>query len=183
MSVLALDTATAHCTVAFAGRSAGVDAPTGHAEQLAELIRAVVPDPAGITSIVVGVGPGPYTGLRVGVVTAATLAEALAVPAAGVCSLDGLGWRIGDGVVATDARRKEVFAARYSGGQRVEGPVVIPPGQVGVCWPGLPVLGPAAQRYPELGTFAQVEAAELLEVPALLPVRPWYLREPDAKPV
>lgn len=177
-----MDTATPHCTAAFESRSAGVVAPTGHAEHLAELIRAVAPDVAQIEAIVVGVGPGPYTGLRVGVVTALTMAAALGVPVAGVCSLDGLGWCIGDGIVATDARRREVFVARYVDGRRVEGPLVIPPAQVGERWPGMRVVGPAAQRYPELGEFAQVAAADLLSVPAQLPARPWYLREPDAKP-
>ncbi|HQR80255.1 MAG TPA: tRNA (adenosine(37)-N6)-threonylcarbamoyltransferase complex dimerization subunit type 1 TsaB [Actinomycetota bacterium] len=182
MSVLAMDTATPHCTAACAGRSAGVIAPTGHAEHLVELIREVAPDLAEVTSIVVGVGPGPYTGLRVGVVTAAVMGQALGVPVAGVCSLDGLGARLGEGVVVTDARRREVFAARYADGRRVEGPVVIPPAQVAERWPGLRVLGPAVQRYPDLGQDAAVDAADLLAVPADLPVRPWYLREPDAKP-
>jgi tRNA threonylcarbamoyladenosine biosynthesis protein TsaB len=177
-----MDTATPHCTAAFDGRSAGVVAPTGHAEHLAELIRAVAPDVGQIEAIVVGVGPGPYTGLRVGVVTAVTMAAALTVPVSGACSLDGLGWRVGDGIVATDARRREVFVARYVGGHRVEGPLVIPPAEVGQRWPGVRVVGPAAQRYPDLGEFALVDAADLLAVPAELPARPWYLREPDAKP-
>ena len=77
MSVLAMDTSTAHCTVAFGDRCAGVVAPTGHAEHLAALIRDVVPDMGAVERIVVGVGPGPYTGLRVGVVTGATMAQAL----------------------------------------------------------------------------------------------------------
>lgn len=183
MSVLAMDTATPHCTAAFGGRSAGVEAPTGHAEHLAELIRAVVPDMALVSAIVVGVGPGPYTGLRVGVVTAVTMAEALGVPVAGICSLDGLGRVLGDGVIVTDARRREVFAARYLAGRRVQGPTVLPPAEVGQRWPGLPVLGPAVQRYPDLGTLAHVDAKDLLGLPADLPARPWYLREPDAKPV
>ncbi|MCU0299838.1 MAG: tRNA (adenosine(37)-N6)-threonylcarbamoyltransferase complex dimerization subunit type 1 TsaB [Candidatus Nanopelagicales bacterium] len=182
MSILAMDTSSAHCTAAFAGLSAGVDAPTGHAEHLAGLIQQVVPDISEIRSIVVGVGPGPYTGLRVGVVTAVTMAEALGVPVAGVCSLDGLGARIGDGVVVTDARRREVFAARYAAGRRVEGPMVIAPARVRELWPEARVVGPAVQRYPDLGEFAQLDAADLLEVPADLPARPWYLREPDAKP-
>lgn len=177
--ILAMDTSTPHCTVAFDGRSAGVVAPTGHAEQLASLIREVVPDLAQIRGIVAGVGPGPYTGLRVGVVTATTMAAALGVPVAGVCSLDGLGARLGDGVIVTDARRREVFAARYEAGRRVEGPIVIPPAEL--PWPG-PVVGPAVERYPELGQWAQLDAADLLLVPADLPARPWYLREPDAKP-
>lgn len=177
-----MDTSTAHCTVAFGQRRAGVVAPTGHAEHLAELIREVVGDMGQVQRIVVGVGPGPYTGLRVGVVTAATMAQALDVPVAGVCSLDGLGVRLGDGVVVTDARRREVFAARYERGRRIGDPVVLPPAQVAERWPDLPVVGPAVQRYPDLGEFAQLEAADLLDVPADLPVHPWYLREPDATP-
>ena len=179
--ILAMDTSTPHCTAAFDGRSAGVVAPTGHAENLADLIRQVVPDMSLISGIVAGVGPGPYTGLRVGVVTATTMAEALGVPVFGVCSLDGLGARIGDGVVVTDARRREVFAARYEGGRRVEGPVVIPPAEASQRWKG-PVVGPAVARYPDLGQMAVVDAADLLIVPADMPARPWYLREPDAKP-
>jgi tRNA threonylcarbamoyl adenosine modification protein YeaZ len=177
-----MDTATAHCTVAFGDRRAGVVAPTGHAEHLAALIREVVPDMGEIERIVVGVGPGPYTGLRVGVVTAATMARALGVPVAGVCSLDGLGHRFGDGVVASDARRREVFAARYEAGRRVAGPVVLSPAEVAQRWPDAPVVGPAVERYPDLGTLALVEAADLLDVEADLPVHPWYLREPDATP-
>lgn len=180
MSILAVDTATAYCSAAFGAASAGVEAPTGHAEHLAELIRRVVPSMDRITRIVVGVGPGPYTGLRVGVVTAVTMAEALDVPVAGVCSLDGLGHRLQDAVVVTDARRREVFAARYEQGRRVEGPLVVAPGAVPERWPGQRVCGPAIERYPDLGEFAQVRAADLLGVPATLPARPLYLREPDA---
>lgn len=182
MSVLAMDTSTAHCTVAFGDRCAGVVAPTGHAEHLAALIRDVVPDMGAVERIVVGVGPGPYTGLRVGVVTGATMAQALGIPVAGVCSLDGLGHRLGDAVVVTDARRREVFAARYENGARVGDPVVLAPAQVRDRWPGVPVVGPAVQRYADLGEFAQLDAADLLAVPADLPVHPWYLRAPDATP-
>lgn len=182
MTALALDTSTPHCTVAFGTATAAVVAPTGHAEHLAELIRRVLPDMSAVSRIVVGVGPGPYTGLRVGLVTAVTMAEALAVPVAGVCSLDGVGLRFGDVVVVTDARRREVFAARYESGVRVEGPVVLPPAEVAGRWPGVAVRGPAVERYPDLGQFAQVGAADLLGVPATLPPRPIYLREPDATP-
>ena len=142
-----------------------VEAPTGHAEHLAALIRQVAPDLSLVERIVVGVGPGPYTGLRVGVVTAVTMGEALGVPVWGVCSLDGLGARIGDGVVVTDARRREVFAALYAGGRRVAGPVVVPPSRVPEMWPGETVVGPAVQRYPELGRLELVDAADLLGVP------------------
>ncbi len=180
--ILAIDTSTSRCSAAFGRRSAGIEAPTGHAEHLADVIRQVVDDVSQIESIVVGVGPGPYTGLRVGVVTALTMATALEVPVAGVCSLDGLGHRMGEGVVVTDARRREVFAALYSQGHRIDGPVVLSPSQVPLRWPDQPVMGPGTARYPDLGDAGQIDAADLLEVPADLPVRPWYLRDPDAKP-
>jgi hypothetical protein len=60
--------------------------------------------------------------------------------------------------------------------------MVIAPARVGELWPEALVVGPAVQRYPDLGEFAQLDAADLLGVPADLPARPWYLREPDAKP-
>jgi tRNA threonylcarbamoyl adenosine modification protein YeaZ len=180
--ILAMDTATSRCTAACDGREAGIEAPTGHAEHLAGLIRAVVDDLGELTGLVVGVGPGPYTGLRVGVVTALTMAEALGIPVAGVCSLDGLGALVGDGVVVTDARRREVFAAQYAQGRRVAGPTVLPPAAVARNWPGVRVVGPAVARYPDLGEPAVLSAADLLAVPADLPPRPWYLREPDARP-
>ena len=80
-----------------------------------------------LTGIAVGVGPGPFTGLRVGLVTARTLAMVRAIPVHGVCSLDILAAEamdagIADFVVATDARRKEVYLAAYVGGRRVRGP-------------------------------------------------------------
>ena len=99
-----------------------------------------------------------------------------------MCSLDGIGYRFGDVVVVTDARRREVFAARYEGGRRIAGPEVLAPADVANRWPGVPVVGPGVQRYPDLGAFAELEAADLLDVPAELPVHPWYLRDPDATP-
>src|SRR6476619_4307371 len=69
-----------------------------------------------VTGIVVGVGPGPYTGLRVGLVTAAALGDALGVPVHGICTLDGIAYAAGldePFTVATAARRKEVYWARY----------------------------------------------------------------------
>src|SRR6476469_3891099 len=110
-----------------------------HGEQLAPLIEAVLAD-AGIvrqdlTAIAVGVGPGPFTGLRVGLVTARTLAFVLEIPVYGVCTLDVLaveaveaGAVASDFAVATGARRKEVYLARYDDrGTRLEGPLVDKP--------------------------------------------------------
>ena len=95
-----------------------------HGEQLAPLVDRAL-ERAGIvrqdlTAIGVGVGPGPFTGLRVGLVTARTLGFVLDLPVYGVCTLDVLaveavdtGTVGGDFVVATDARRREVYLASY----------------------------------------------------------------------
>ena len=108
-----------------------------HAELLTPHILECL-DSAGFTAaeldaVVVGVGPGPFTGLRVGMATAAAFADAIGVPVHGVCSLDGLAARAraagvtGDVVVVTDARRREAYHARYDDdGVRTSGPIVGP---------------------------------------------------------
>lgn len=131
MAVLALDTSAA-VAVALVGdggerlavRSA--DERRRHAETLAPLISEVLAeagvDRTALTAIVAGTGPAPFTGLRVGLVTARTLALSLGIPALGVSGLDAiaaqavsdLGLTPGDEVLATaDARRREVYWARY----------------------------------------------------------------------
>src|SRR4249919_2263367 len=107
-----------------------------HGEYLAPLIEGVLRD-AGVvrqdlTALAVGTGPGPFTGLRVGLVTARTLALALEIPAYGVCTLDilaaaAIDQGLTDFLVATDARRKEVYLASYVEGVRAGEPVVIKP--------------------------------------------------------
>ncbi len=169
-----------------------------HGEQLAPLIAAVLGD-AGIsrlelTGIAVGVGPGPFTGLRVGLVTARALALVLDLPVHGVCSLDVLaveavdtGAVDRDFVVATDARRKEVYLAAYDArGTRVSGPVVQKPV---VAASALPTVGEGALLYPEsfphpvgplrpaAGWLARVVVGHRAE---LLGADPLYLRRPDA---
>jgi tRNA threonylcarbamoyl adenosine modification protein YeaZ len=149
-----------------------------HGELLAvglrEVLKAGVPD-----EVVVGVGPGPFTGLRVGIMTAAAFASARGLPVRGVCSLDGLA--APDTVVMTDARRKEVYWAVYDGtGTRVDGPHVTAPSEVPTA--GRRVVGDGAQlyglsteelpRYPSVSRLAQVAEA--------LPLTPLYLRRPDA---
>jgi tRNA threonylcarbamoyladenosine biosynthesis protein TsaB len=168
-----------------------------HGEELAPAIDAVMRQ-AGIvrqdlTAIGVGVGPGPFTGLRVGLVTARTLAFVLDVPVYGVCSLDvlaieavGTGVVAGDFVVATDARRKEVYLAAYDeSGVRIEGPVVDKPADVAT---ELPTVGEGARLYPDhfplsvgplrpsAGWLARCVAEERV---ALLDPEPLYLRRPD----
>ena len=102
----------------------------------------------------VGCGPGPFTGLRVGMATAAAYGHALGIPVHGVCSLDAIGieHRTGEVLVVTDARRREVYWARYRDGVRVDGPAVNAPADVPPTltrWPAHPstrAVRPAALR-------------------------------------
>jgi len=169
-----------------------------HGEHLAPLIEVVLRD-AGVvrqdlTALAVGTGPGPFTGLRVGLVTARTLALVLEIPAYGVCSLDAIALEAAEGlrfttdfVVATDARRKEVYLAAYDAqGTRLSGPVVDRPEAVAT---DLPVAGEGAVLYqdwftravgpvlPSAGWLARAVVEERVE---LTDPEPRYLRRPDA---
>jgi tRNA threonylcarbamoyl adenosine modification protein YeaZ len=197
--VLALDTATPTLVVGLARWSAdGTEVlaeravPSGnrHAELLTPTIRAVLTEAgrgmADLDAVVTGLGPGPFTGLRVGVVTAAALGDARGLPVHGVCSLDA----IGDGArsVVTDARRKEVHWAVYDdAGRRVAGPGVDRPEDAPVVEP---VVGDVrfAERLGREVAAAEVTTAGLLRAAAPLfgrppaPLEPLYLRRPDAVP-
>lgn len=202
--LLALDTATPVVTVAVhggAGILASYDAEAGprHGELLAPAVVDVLAragiDRRDLTEVVVGVGPGPYTGLRVGLVTARTLGAVLAVPVVGVVTLDALAAAqtalIASRqpyVVATDARRREVYWARYEGHRRIEGPAVDLPADLAERLAGAPVVGRGAQRYPDVlfpadgpadpsaTVMAQARVAGTLE---LVDPQPLYLRRPD----
>jgi tRNA threonylcarbamoyl adenosine modification protein YeaZ len=206
--VLAVDTATRAVTAgvveltadAVLLRAARVEHDARkHAELLMPTVQAVCADAGtplrGIDAIVVGAGPGPFTGLRVGMVTAAALGDALGVPVHGVCSLDAIAAdAAGDGplLVVTDARRREVYWAAYdAAGNRVEGPHVDPPavvaraGELGaVAAAGgsaglvrLPVRPPESPSPTGLVTVA---APALRAGTAPEPLVPLYLRRPDA---
>jgi tRNA threonylcarbamoyl adenosine modification protein YeaZ len=205
--LLAFDTATPLVTVALHDGDDLVlelasERRLQHGEQLAPLIDRALAE-AGLvrqdlTAVGVGVGPGPFTGLRVGLVTARTLGFVLEIPVYGVCTLDvlaieavdtGFVGNEGDGefVVATDARRKEVYLATYDGdGERLDGPVVGKPADLAT---GRPAVGEGAVLYPEAfphqvgpilpsaGWLARVIAEERAE---LRDPEPLYLRRPDA---
>jgi tRNA threonylcarbamoyladenosine biosynthesis protein TsaB len=202
--LLAFDTATPFVTVALHDGDDVVaerrsEQRMKHGEQLAPLIEAVLAD-AGLvrqdlTALGVGVGPGPFTGLRVGLVTARTLAYVLELPVYGVCSLDvvALEAALGptpvgtDFTVATDARRKEVYLATYDDrGRRLTGPDVVRPAEAAT---DAPVAGEGAALYPDdfpdvrqpampsAGWLARAVAEELTE---LHDPDPMYLRRPDA---
>ncbi|RKN08089.1 tRNA (adenosine(37)-N6)-threonylcarbamoyltransferase complex dimerization subunit type 1 TsaB [Streptomyces radicis] len=212
MLLLALDTATPAVTVALyeAGRDGGaalaasdeIDARR-HGELLLPAVDRVLSD-AGrglgeVTGLVVGTGPGPYTGLRVGLVTAEALGAARSIPVHGVGTLDALAYATGldePFVVATDARRKEVYWARYADARtRVAGPAVDRPAEIAGEVAGLPAAGAGARLYPEAFTGVREDlpahvsavalgalAAERLSAGEPLPgARPQYLRRPDAR--
>ncbi|MCY7365887.1 MAG: tRNA (adenosine(37)-N6)-threonylcarbamoyltransferase complex dimerization subunit type 1 TsaB [Frankiaceae bacterium] len=204
MLVLALDTSSAAVSAGLSrvtptavepvAESVAVDGRR-HGELLAVGVRVVLAE-AGVdrrelTAVVVGTGPGPFTGLRVGLVTAATTADALGIPAYGVCSLDAFG--LADGWVLADARRKEVYWARYAAGERVEGPGVCAPADLplpcGAVLAGagallhrasLPGLVRDEPRYPSAHLLV-VRAADRVRAGAPSePLTPLYLRRPDA---
>ncbi len=203
MLVLGLDTSTPAVSAALVETDGAavlaehvvVDARR-HGELLAVGVERVLAD-AGVgrrdlNAVAVGLGPGPFTGLRVGVVTAAALGDALGIPAYGTCSLDGLG--SGARIAVTDARRREVYWARYDEVGRVDGPYVCPPAELAEragAWPDLPVIGDGAAvhaqafdgrvladepRYPSAARLALLAShAPITEL------TPLYLRRPDAE--
>lgn len=204
MLVLGLDTSSPAVSAALVSLARGdvevlaehvvLDARR-HGEVLAQGVRTVLaerrPD-----AIVVGSGPGPFTGLRVGLMTAAAMSDALGIPAYAVCSLDGLATRP-DVVVVTDARRREVYWARYADGERVEGPQVERPADLAdrLGSEDVPLVGAGAVLHREAFAGRTVLEEPLHpSVPALVaraaprvvtgappePLTPLYLRRPDA---
>lgn len=173
--------------------SVAVEDRRAHAEQLVALVQQAV-GRAGVnlgelTSVVVGVGPGPFTGLRVGVAAALTLGEALGIPVRGVCSLDvvALAWADrgdapADFAVVADARRKEVYWARYdAAGLRTAGPFVTTPDQVpagALAGPGAGLTGGECVGPEVLDAGAMAAAADRLIDAG---TEPLYLRRPDAE--
>ncbi|MGW7195371.1 tRNA (adenosine(37)-N6)-threonylcarbamoyltransferase complex dimerization subunit type 1 TsaB [Streptomyces chryseus] len=206
MLLLAVDTATPAVTVALhdgdsvVAEAGQVDARR-HGELLLPTVDRVLAGAGlkldAVTGVVVGVGPGPYTGLRVGLATAETFGLVLGVPVHGLCTLDGLAYAAGltgPFAVATDARRKEVYWARYDDARtRVSEPAVDRPADIAEQLAGLPVVGSGALLYPEAfgdargpehqsaGALASLAAERLAAGEPFLPPLPLYLRRPDAQ--
>jgi tRNA threonylcarbamoyl adenosine modification protein YeaZ len=160
-------------------------------ELTAELISQVVAASgikiSDITDVVVGVGPGPFTGLRVGLVTAAVFAHARNIPIHGICSLDAIAFDYAKPcVVVTDARRKELYWARYED-KRIGEPQVSKPEDLLAQFPNTDFVGPGAQLYPDSisGSVLELKAGSLAKLfvsgnAQLVDVSPMYLRKPDA---
>ncbi|WBB79223.1 tRNA (adenosine(37)-N6)-threonylcarbamoyltransferase complex dimerization subunit type 1 TsaB [Micromonospora sp. WMMD882] len=214
MLVLVVDSSTPAVTAALAEVTAdgvtiraqrhAVDA-RAHGELLAPQVAAVLAEvgarPADLGAIVAGLGPGPFTGLRVGLVTAATMGQALGVPTYGVCSLDAIGQPAAAGepvLAASDARRREIYWAVYDGaGERIAGPDVALPtvvaerardlGVTGMVGDGAhryaDVLGlplRAEPRYPSAAALAALVAGRIRAAAPGDRLTPLYLRRPDA---
>lgn len=139
---------------------------TDHGRAVSDLVAKALLNNPTPSQVVVGMGPGPFTGLRVGVSFAQTFALAREIPVIGICSLDAIVVDQDNYTVAIDARRKEIYWARYEGGVRVEGPSVNKPDEVTDF-----IVG----QYPSVTEM--VKQSSLQNEKEL-----FYLRRPDAVP-
>ena len=168
--VLAIDTSTSRTSVAIVEDSKVLysgfrDGATAHGPSLPALVQAALAI-SDVDEVVVGMGPGPFTGLRVGIAFAQSFALAREIPVRGVCSLDAIAAQVidKDFIITVDARRKEVYWARYTDGIRVGDPAVNFPADV----TGAPIH---ADLFPDM--------LSLTNLPGNI-TEPIYLRRPDA---
>jgi tRNA threonylcarbamoyl adenosine modification protein YeaZ len=205
--VAVLDTATPAITAAVAAVTGTVEIlaervtvdARAHGELLAPQLDAVLREvgvrPRDLAAVVAGVGPGPFTGLRVGLVTAAALADVTNLPRYGVSTLDALGWAApGRVLVATDARRREVYWAVYDNGTRIAGPAVGRPAELPAPDGVTAAVGDGALRYadvlglpvrdephyPPVAGLVALAADRIRDKAPTEPLTPLYLRRPDA---
>lgn len=217
MLVLAIDTATPavtagvvaleHSGLTVLGTRVTHD-PRAHGELLTPHVLDAAAQ-AGVSlrevdAIACGIGPGPYTGLRAGMATAAALGHSLGVPVHPVCSLDAIaadvvtGGHDGPFLVVTDARRREVYWATYdAAGNRMDGPGVQRPAELAATLgstAGSAAAGQGAELYRDVLGAAVLEPATptvagivragrsaLLANTTPAPLTPLYLRRPDAQ--
>ena len=178
---LLIDTSTSRTSVAIADNNETIfrahhDGALSHGEVLPKLVSEALAVENNIDEVIVGMGPGPFTGLRSGIAFAQSFAFARGIPWSGLCSLDAIAANFSekDFAVAVDARRKEVFYARYTEGIRV--------GEPGVCQPSqltsleIPIHGEASNEFPDPSKFV-----EILKTTTKY-LQPIYVRRPDAYP-
>lgn len=168
--ILAIDTSTSRTCVAIIDGDTIVfnkylEGATAHGPSLPQLVAKAL-QLSEVDEVVVGMGPGPFTGLRVGIAFAQSFALARGVAIRGVCSLDAIAAQVDseDFIVTVDARRKEVYWARYTNRVRVGQPAV-----------NLPADVSGAEIHADL--FPDLKA--LVSLPGNI-VEPIYLRRPDA---
>ena len=181
--LLSIDTTAGTSTAVFDGKellsSVVFEDPFGHAENIGKAITEALAK-AGLTAgdisrVLVGRGPASYTGLRVGIAAAKTLATSLGVPLHGVMVLDSLAHETrGEVLVTTDAKRRELFAATYLGGKRLTGPMLLSPEEVSKFVGHEHVQG--ASDAVKNGSFALATDLDLSDSSAI------YLRSPDVTP-
>ena len=168
---LAIDTATSRTIVGIIEDGVVLfekfhEGATDHGRALSQLAAEALKSSAPPQQVVVGMGPGPFTGLRVGISFAHTFGLARNIPVIGVCSLDAIDIHESEYTVAIDARRKEIYWARYRDGVRIEGPSVSKPAEVD---------GFIIDQYPDMKKLVSLSAAQNI-------TDPMYLRRPDAVP-
>ncbi len=139
---------------------------TDHGRALSQLIAEALKVSHPPKQVVVGMGPGPFTGLRVGISFAHAFGLARNIPVVGVCSLDAIAIDQSEYTVAIDARRKEIYWARYKDGVRIEGPSVSKPAEVD---------GFIMDLYPDMKKLVVLSSSQNVS-------EPMYLRRPDAVP-
>ena len=168
---LAIDTSTSRTIVGVIDGDSVLfekfhEGATDHGRALSELVAQALKVSAPPQQVVVGMGPGPFTGLRVGISFAHTFGLARNIPVFGVCSLDAIDIKEDQYTVAIDARRKEIYWARYKDGIRIEGPAVSKPAEVN---------GFIIDKYPDMKKLVVLSKSQNVS-------EPMYLRRPDAVP-
>ena len=168
---LAIDTSTSRTIVGIVEDGAVLfeeahEGATDHGRALSELVAQALKSARPPHEVVVGMGPGPFTGLRVGIAFAQTFALARGIPVIGVCSLDAIKVEDSQYTVAIDARRKEIYWASYKEGVRIDGPHVNKPAEV---------QNFIIDVFPDMARLVALSRSQNL-------TEPMYLRRPDAVP-
>jgi tRNA threonylcarbamoyl adenosine modification protein YeaZ len=192
---LVIDTATSRTIVGVVNNGVVVfeefhEGATDHGTAISRLVAQALKSTKLVDQVVIGMGPGPFTGLRVGITFAQSFALARSIPWIGVCSLDAI--RIDsttkdsqivssqdsnqqtktetinfdDYIVAVDARRKQMYWARYKNGVRVLGPSVDKPEDIATY---------VTNVYPDIEKLGALSTTQNVREPI-------YLRSPDAIP-
>ena len=168
---LAIDTSTSRTIVGIIDGDEVIfekfhEGATDHGRALSQLVAEALKVSRPPKQVVVGMGPGPFTGLRVGISFAHAFGLARNIPVIGICSLDAIEIDKSEYTVAIDARRKEIYWARYKDGVRIEGPSVNKPAEVD---------GFILDQYPDMKKLVSLSTSQNV-------TEPMYLRRPDAVP-